>query len=306
MLKEKKMPNKILLTTEQKEFILENRLKISASEMSRMWGYSEGVVQRWMKANKLSVSKVRIKMFISKGRMGETTSTPEIDKYLIDKYLTVSEKRMAVNINKSSTFVRKRLQQLGLKKTKWIINKFKKESQIKKGNVSANKGKKQSEYMSVEAIERTKGTRFKKGEIPPNKSHYRDGDITIRYGPHGSKGKPHKYIRIKLRVWQELQIHNWEKENGPVPEGFVLACKDGDTLNCDPSNWYPLSKQDNARRNAGHVNLPDSYLAHCIAGRKNKHLKPILLEQKELLDLKRNSIILNRSINEQRKESAKA
>lgn len=40
--------------------------------------------------------------------------------------------------------------------------------QFKKGHTTFNKGKKMHEYMSQEAIERTKATRFKKGNIPPN------------------------------------------------------------------------------------------------------------------------------------------
>ena len=40
--------------------------------------------------------------------------------------------------------------------------------QFKKGNVAHNKGKKQIEYMSQESIERTKKTRFKKGNKQKN------------------------------------------------------------------------------------------------------------------------------------------
>ncbi|MAC81463.1 MAG: HNH endonuclease [Rhodobacteraceae bacterium] len=29
----------------------------------------------------------------------------------------------------------------------------------------------------------------------------------------------------------------WEKANGPIPEGHVLKCLDGDKTNTDPSNW---------------------------------------------------------------------
>ncbi|MEC9243436.1 MAG: HNH endonuclease signature motif containing protein [Pseudomonadota bacterium] len=29
----------------------------------------------------------------------------------------------------------------------------------------------------------------------------------------------------------------WEKENGPVPDGMVLKCRDGNRQNTAPSNW---------------------------------------------------------------------
>ncbi|OWK23941.1 hypothetical protein AJ87_26355 [Rhizobium yanglingense] len=35
----------------------------------------------------------------------------------------------------------------------------------------------------------------------------------------------------------------WEKANGPIPEGHVLKCLDGDKTNCDPSNWELISRE---------------------------------------------------------------
>lgn len=34
----------------------------------------------------------------------------------------------------------------------------------------------------------------------------------------------------------------WEQANGPVPDGHVLKCLDGDHRNTDPSNWQPIPK----------------------------------------------------------------
>lgn len=34
----------------------------------------------------------------------------------------------------------------------------------------------------------------------------------------------------------------WEQEHGPVPDGMVLKCLDGDRRNTDPSNWEPVPR----------------------------------------------------------------
>ncbi|MEX2693674.1 HNH endonuclease [Rhizobium mongolense] len=31
--------------------------------------------------------------------------------------------------------------------------------------------------------------------------------------------------------------------DGPIPEGHVLKCLDGDKTNCDPSNWELISRE---------------------------------------------------------------
>ena len=40
----------------------------------------------------------------------------------------------------------------------------------------------------------------------------------------------------------------WEQANGAVPEGYVVAFRDGNRQNCDLTNLYLLSRADNARR----------------------------------------------------------
>jgi len=34
--------------------------------------------------------------------------------------------------------------------------------------------------------------------------------------------------------------HLWEAAHGPLPEGMVLKCLDGDKTNCDPANWEAI------------------------------------------------------------------
>lgn len=285
-----------VLTTKQMNFIRKNYKRFSANEMDKMFGLTKGRVKYFMKMNGLKISsKLRYKRLAEKNRK-RTTSTPAVDKFLKKNYLTINVNQLSIKIKRSKTFVKTRLRQLGLVIPRHIIEQRIKDARIQPGNVPKNKGKKQTEYMSKEAIEKTKATRFKKGEIAPNKIHYKDGDITIRHNHPERGGKPHKYIRISLRVWKELQIYNWEKKNGPVPKGHVLACKDGNTLNCKPSNWYPLSKVENMRRNSASLHLTDGYVAQTIVGKNGSHLYDEVLKNPDIIESKRTQLQLNRTI----------
>lgn len=141
-----------------------------------------------------------------------------------------------------------------------------------------------------------KKSQFKKGHTPANTLH--DGIVTIR-NSKSKRGSQHsrKHIRLAHGEWQELQIHNWEAVNGPVPDGFILACIDGDPLNCDPVNWRLITKTQNLERNSGRKNLEDRYVKRMIAPR-DKELQKQLSGYPELIKLKRAELKLKREINE--------
>lgn len=107
--------------------------------------------------------------------------------------------------------------------------------QFEKGRVSPNKGKRCPE-----------GT----GGLHPNarKTQFRKGDL-----PHNHRGAGHESLGDDGYIWIVTDQRNpwtgaftwrvhkhrwlWEQENGPVPDGMVLKCLDGDRLNTHPSNW---------------------------------------------------------------------
>lgn len=108
--------------------------------------------------------------------------------------------------------------------------------QFKKGNVPHNKDKKQVEYMSQEAIEKTKETRFKKGNKPKN------------YRPVGSE-------RITKDGYTEVKVadpNKWETKNkiiykqyfGDIPEGHKIIYADGNKLNNDINNLILVSDNE--------------------------------------------------------------
>lgn len=107
--------------------------------------------------------------------------------------------------------------------------------QFPKGIVPANKGKKCLPGKGGRHPN-ARATQFRKGNLPHNTKyagHERlsgDGYIEISVdetNPH--TGYERRYV-LKHR-WL------WEKENGPVPDGMVLKCRDGNRQNTAPSNW---------------------------------------------------------------------
>ncbi|TKT58375.1 HNH endonuclease [Rhizobiaceae bacterium LC148] len=86
-------------------------------------------------------------------------------------------------------------------------------------------------------------TQFRKGQVPHTfrgAGHERidtkDGYVVIIVDEEnpwtGAKTRPvHKHRWL------------WEKKHGPIPDGFVLKCLDGDKTNCDPSNWELIPRE---------------------------------------------------------------
>jgi hypothetical protein len=99
-----------------------------------------------------------------------------------------------------------------------------------KGSTPANKGKKMPYNANCAR------TQFKKGQLPHNTKYLghervsKDGytEISIaETNPH--TGFERRYV-LKHK-------YLWEQAHGPVPEGMLLKCLDGNRLNTDPSNW---------------------------------------------------------------------
>jgi hypothetical protein len=141
-------------------------------------------------------------------------------------------------------------------------------SRYKKGHVPYNKGKKQIEYMSSEAIERTKATRFVKGALPHNTNKQGDGAITIRTE---KTGKQYKYIRIGLGHWQLYHQYIWCQEYGKYDSNtHCLWFINGNSLDVRLDNIELITRRENAQRNAGKFHSLPPELKHT-----NKLIKQI-------------------------------
>lgn len=110
------------------------------------------------------------------------------------------------------------------------------DGRFKPGNVPVNKGKKGHPS-------RSPSTTFKKGSVPPNRREV----YAERIDKDG-------YIYIKaeagFRKWRLKHRWLWERENGPVPDGYILRFIDGDKTNCDPSNLELITRLENLITNS--------------------------------------------------------
>ena len=120
---------------------------------------------------------------------------------------------------------------------------------FKKGHTTFNKGLKQTDFMSDEAIERTKKTRFKKGLKSHNKKPLGSERICTKDG----------YIIVKVGepdVWEHKHRVVWEKVNGPIPKGRKIVFLDGDKNNISLDNLKIVSSGALAIVNR-HIGLSD-------------------------------------------------
>ena len=177
--------------------------------------------------------------------------TKEEDDFIRQNYLTIPSKRIAKVLGRSEGTARQRMKILNIIIPPEIIQKFIEDSRYKKGSISFNKGKRQTEYMSQEAIENTKKTRFKKGSIPHNTKE-KDGVISIRTDKRGVK---YKFIRIGLGKWMPLSRYNWEQVHGSINSKMKIIHTDGNSLNSDLSNLQLVTPGELMKLNSYH-NLP--------------------------------------------------
>ena len=120
---------------------------------------------------------------------------------------------------------------------------------FKKGHTTFNKGLKQTDFMSDEAIERTKKTRFKKGLKSHNKKPLGSERICTKDG----------YIIVKVGepdAWKHKHRVVWEKVNGPIPKGHKIVFLDGDKNNISIDNLKIVSSGALAIVNR-HIGLSD-------------------------------------------------
>ena len=101
-----------------------------------------------------------------------------------------------------------------------------------------NKGKRIYEFMSEEGIRKSSRTRFKTGHKPHN---------TRAVGTECVHADG--YVWLKTEQGPVLKHRwTWEQHHGKVPDGYIVAFRDGNRQNCDIDNLYLISRQENSRR----------------------------------------------------------
>lgn len=200
-----------------------------------------------------------------------TPFTLQEEQKIKDEYLIKSMKGLARELGVSDTRIKRFLKINGLVIPRELIEQRIADSRKKKGDVPFNKGKKQTDFMTPEAIAKTKATRFKKGHLPFNSK--RDGTISIREDTR--TGISYKYIRVKKNVWDLYHRHIWEQHYGKIPEDMIVVFKDGDSLNTALENLELITMSENMLRNSKH-NYPKEIIPTMVLMSKiNNKLKQL-------------------------------
>lgn len=207
----------------------------------------------------------------------------EREDYLKLNYALKISKDLALEMGCTVFMIKNRAFKLGLKKPN--------PTRFKIGEVAWNIGKKQSDYMSLEAIEKTKFSRFKKGNAPKNS----------KFDGHERKDKDgFTLVRVSKGKYVMKNRHIWSLNYGEIPKGHVVVFKDGNRNNFDIDNLALKSWSKNMAINKD----KDKFIATLLSKKKgmkgkiDKELQLEILNYPELLDLKRKQLTLNKLINE--------
>lgn len=203
--------------------------------------------------------------------------TQEIAVKLKRTYRSVCSQANLLGLKKSENFKLIELSKQGER-----LKEVGKKSRFSEGHISHNKGVK----MPDEVREKVKHTFFQRNHTPHNTKYdgyeriTKDGYVEIRI-KKGSFILKHRYI--------------WEQAHGALPKKMKLAFKDGNRLNITLENLELISEAENAKRNnqLSHIELSDKYLAAIMSIRKPE-LRPLLLQQPQILELKRSQLKLLR------------
>jgi len=232
---------------------------------------SDSEIGEYFNVSAIAVKAIRMKYGIS--RFVRKPFTTDEDELLRKLYPDTLTSNIAKKLNRRERSVYNRAHLLGLKKSKEFIrsigfqpgSKVGKAYRFPKGHTPANKGKK----MSPELKEKIKHTFFQKGHKPHNTKC--DGAISIRKDKR--TGIAYKYIRLSEGHWKELHRYNWEKEHGPIPKGFNIVFRDGDSLNCSIENLEIVSNAELMRRNTIHRYPPEVKQTIRLIGKLERTIK---------------------------------
>ncbi len=242
-----------------------------------------------IKLNKKSWHKLKVKV--------TNAWTEEEEKRLVKLYKTKSRKEIATILNKTKNQISNKLFQLGITLSEKERKRRLEKTYFKKGFIPWNK--------NLKGLHFSPDTEFKKGHLPVNTTY--DGCIRVRIGHKDRKGRRYKWIRIAKSKWIMLQHYNWLNSGREIPKGYLLACKDGNTLNCEPDNWELITRAENLKRNSPEdfrslkYRGSDKSMASKISRGDKELTKIIIKNHPELIELKRQQLKLQRGINASKK-----
>lgn len=181
-----------------------------------------------------------------------TPYTKAQEDFIKENYLKLPVKQLANKTNSTFGRVSRFLKRNNLEIPAALVKQRQLASQKQKGHIPFNKGLKQSEYMTPEAIDRTKKTRFKKGVPPKNiltigtEVKTKEGYILVKIA------NPNKWMLKHRKIYKDHhQIQLKSTDN--------VIFLDGDNQNFNINNLKLISKVENMYRNSK-LNYPEEII----------------------------------------------
>ncbi|MDD3038860.1 HNH endonuclease signature motif containing protein [Bacteroides sp.] len=176
--------------------------------------------------------------------------SPDKRQKLIALYPDHSNLEIASMLGSTESAVAGMAFKLKLRKSAGFFFEHSSKGFFPKGHQPMNKGRKQTEYMSDAQIEKTKATRFKKGNIPGNHKPVGYERIT-----------KDKYIEVKTAEPNVFELKHrivWIEHNGEIPPGYNIQFKDGDRQNVCIENLYMVSRSEQLKtENSMYARYPE-------------------------------------------------
>jgi len=175
--------------------------------------------------------------------MGKLFTIREI-RFLEENYLQQSDADMAKNLKRSVRSVTEKRKLLNLHRDYHFT---KSEKTFIKENYQTLTDAQISEnlHRGIYSIERYR----RRNKLFKRQGIYKKTELCSYAGMrnirhlHGNN-KLYSCIVTPDNQWQAEHVYSWIKKNGPVPDGMILRCRDGNTLNTNPDNWQAVTRKE--------------------------------------------------------------
>lgn len=195
-----------------------------------------------------SIASIRTKAAcIGIERINRLVWTNDMDAVMREHYPCKQTSDVADMLRLTPKQVLCRAKRLGLHKNPDVIAGIRENGMFLKGHVPFNKGMKQQEFMTAEQIEKTKATRFVKGQVPVNIKE-------IGYERISVDG----YVEVKTEKGFVLKHRMiWVEHNGPIPKEHIVRFKNGNKLDIRIENLELVTCAQNMKDNTIHNYPPE-------------------------------------------------
>lgn len=177
-------------------------------------------------------------------------TTPEQDAFILEHHKGTGSKAMTDLVN----------ERFGTSFTKAQIKGYYQRNKLnsgltgwfEKGSEPFNKGKTWDDFMSPERQKNCRKSQFK----PENMPHNGGAPVgTVRLRQNRRRGdKPYYWEKVEQpNVWRMKHVLEWERHNGPVPDGYIVAFANGDTTDCRIDNLILETRAQHGVKNRHHI-----------------------------------------------------